>query len=103
VSSTRIREEVKKGRFQEVRELLGNCYYVYLVARPAGETSGSVSLFIENWAIPETGSFDGDIEDIATGRRRHTVLTIGKGCLRVSTSLSRGRLYRFYFVKPCSA
>jgi riboflavin kinase/FMN adenylyltransferase len=100
ISSTRIRGEVKEGRFEEVRKLLGNCYYVYLTV-DSGEGSTRLRLFFDNWAIPRSGSFDGEIEDMDSGRRTHLTLTIGRGGIQVSKKLPPARLYRFYFVKPC--
>lgn len=107
VSSTRIREEVRAGRFEKVRELLGTCYYTYL--KPA--EGGRVRLFIENWALPGPGSYRGDLEDLESGARRKAALRIegGEGDERALFLESEGggrvsvpsSLYRFYFVRPC--
>lgn len=107
ISSTRIREEVKAGRFERVRELLGTCYYTYL--KPAGD--GRMQLFIHNWALPGPGSYRGELEGLEEGGRRQAVLRIeereeGSRDLFLEPAGRNGEeaasgLFRFYFVSPC--
>lgn len=112
ISSTRIRREVKAGRFERMRGLLDNCYYTYLVPVEGNR----VRLFMQNWALPGRGSYSGDLEDLETGGRLQAVLRIGEQVAEAPAPAERAlfleiegeeqephpdTLYRFYFVKPC--
>jgi len=82
VSSTRIRNEVKKGNFELVKNLLGKRYYVYLVH--VQSDSFVFSSFFTDWALPVEGRFSGCLEDMHTGRRADVEITTSKGKFEVS-------------------
>jgi len=67
VSSTRIRNEVKKGNFKLVRNLLGKRYYAYFIPRQIDPPV--FSSFFPDWALPTEGRFSGCLENVQTGIR----------------------------------
>jgi len=89
VSSTRIRNEVKKGNFTLAQTLLGHSYYVYVTLKQ--EDPLLLKPFISHWALPEDGSFYGTLENMLTKERKDTVLTVSG---RAGCSLSETVSYR---------
>jgi hypothetical protein len=131
VSSTRIRNEVKKGNFTLVKHLLGKRYYAYLICI---QTTPPVFVsFFSDWALPARGRFSGCIEDVRTKGRIDIEVDVSGGIFNVvsgvplttptdpavndgETGVTRrrhgagpkiekyvqvGRLYRFYFNSLC--
>jgi len=81
VSSTRIRNEVKKGNFKLVRNLLGKRYYAYFLPRQIDPPV--FSSFFPDWALPTKGRFSGCIENVQTGIRADIEITVSNRLFRV--------------------
>jgi riboflavin kinase/FMN adenylyltransferase len=89
ISSTRIRDAVKKGQFSLVRELLGRNYQIYVTV--VSENPYKLKPFVQNCAIPDKGAFHADLygeggESMGDVRIRISedgFLVLQNGCLKL--------------------
>jgi len=93
ISSTRIRSEIKRGKFRQVAEMLGRRYTVYLKGKK------SLHTFISNIAIPKGGAFSGEMEDLKTGERHREVLQVAEDAFipSMQRKYCEDRIYQFSF------
>jgi riboflavin kinase/FMN adenylyltransferase len=96
VSSTRIREAIKKGDFKLVTELLGRRYSVYLEAdHSSGETLKS---FISDMALPDNGRYKGELVNLRTHKKVKEILTVeGRHMKPRKFKVKGSTLYKYIF------
>jgi riboflavin kinase/FMN adenylyltransferase len=99
ISSTRIRDAVKRGRFRLANAMLGRDYHLYVSAVP--ERSLVLPL-CGNCAFPRTGSFRGELRCVHTGVRRevHAERFEGGFVLGDAVPLEEDCLYTLSFMEP---
>ncbi len=97
ISSTRIRDAVKKGQFNLVRELLGRNYQIYVTVY--SENPYKLKSFVENCAIPEKGNFRVDLIDEGGERVQDVRIENIEDGFRVfyNGHLKLGALYKLRF------
>lgn len=97
VSSTRIRDAIKVGDIEGACKMLGRNYYVFLSSNSSNPSF--LTPFVDNIAIPCSGSYRGELVNIVTGRREQSILYVSEGGLEMAgaPSLEKGTLYRFDF------
>jgi riboflavin kinase/FMN adenylyltransferase len=96
VSSTRIREAIKRGDFTLVTELLGRHYTVYLEAdHRSGEALKS---FLADIALPNNGRYAGELVNLQTHEKVQEVLTVSDRCMKTEkVRVKNNTLYQFIF------
>jgi len=73
VSSTRIRRAVKEGRMKLVSDMLGRNYAIDL---RLDFDENTLSPFVPNTALPDGGTYCGEIIDLSTNKRQRAVARI---------------------------
>jgi FAD synthase len=96
VSSTRIREAIKRGDFTLVTELLGRHYSVYLESdHRSGE---SLKSFLKEIALPNNGRYAGELVNLQTHEKVSEILKVSDGRMKTEKArVKRNTLYKFIF------
>ncbi len=98
VSSTRIRNAVKKGNFELVSNLLGKRYYAYFVLTQTDPPL--FSSFFPDWALPTEGRFSGCLENVQTGIRVDIEITASNRSFEVCKGSDVSIEYSVYDKDP---
>jgi riboflavin kinase/FMN adenylyltransferase len=96
VSSTRIREAIKRGDFKLVTELLGRHYSVYLeVDHKDGE---ALKPFLSDIALPNNGKYAGELVNLKTHQKVDEIMTVSGRQMKLNAvKVKENTLYQFIF------
>lgn len=99
VSSTRIREAIKRGDFKLVTELLGRHYSVYLeVDQKDGE---ALRPFLSGIALPGNGIYAGELVNLKTHQKVDEAVTVSGRLMKLNeVRVKQNTIYQFIFDSP---